>query len=559
MNTLPGQTRGTGTRCSTSRPSTPLQCPSACISNRSRRSLVVCGARRRSGRSKKSEEDPGFTVDTLNPIQLGREARRVFDDVWDQFTKLASPTRSFSLDEFLDSEQEAPQASYTSVLVVGATGRVGRVVVRKLLLRGYKVKAMVRKRDVSFQERLQGLPAAIEFVEGDLGDAAACQEAVKGVDKIIFCAAARTTLRADLLRVEDRGVANLSSAFQDEMDRRAKKKKLKSSTRAKREIADFRRAYHQERWDITYCGLPGGDRAGEPMINTSAAVINDNNNLEFAGILCNRGALAEVGAELEERLPKGDSRVVDTEGLTLRVLGDGNVYSLVLRTVDSHRYAARFPTRPMGYSHVRLPYSTFRPETPGAAATIDPAQVRHVAIRFEQRRAASARGARSIQELDPRTQQQQGFRLEVDWIKALPGGTEPDFVMISAASTARQGMDDDAQAKLLALKRKGEENLRLSGLGYTIIRPGQLQDEPGGYKALVFDQGDRIQQGISFADVADICVRALHDPAARNKTFEVAAEYQPEGGEGGYELVAQVPDARNNYLGPALANLQKNT
>ena len=143
--------------------------------------------------------------------------------------------------------------------------------------------------------------------------------------QVIFCAAARTTLRADLLRVEDRGVATLAQAFQvshpsrteplhnpstlacalpprdqqnpplyihsltrsapaqDEMDRRSKKKKLKSSTRSKREIADFRRTYHQERWDITYCGLPVGDRSAEPAINTSAAVINDNNNLEFAG------------------------------------------------------------------------------------------------------------------------------------------------------------------------------------------------------------------------------------------------------------------------------------
>ena len=34
-------------------------------------------------------------------------------------------------------------------------------------------------------------------------------------------------------------------------------------------------------------------------------------------------------------------------------------------------------------------------------------------------------------------------------------------------------------------------------------------------------QGERITQGISCADVADVCLKALHDPAARNKTFEV--------------------------------------
>ena len=38
-------------------------------------------------------------------------------------------------------EFESPDAASTTVLVAGATGRVGRVLVRKLLLRGYKVGA----------------------------------------------------------------------------------------------------------------------------------------------------------------------------------------------------------------------------------------------------------------------------------------------------------------------------------------------------------------------------------------------------------------------------------
>jgi hypothetical protein len=44
-----------------------------------------------------------------------------------------------------------------------------------------------------------------------------------------------------------------------------------------------------------------------------------------------------------------------------------------------------------------------------------------------------------------------------------------------------------------------------------------LQDEPGGYKALVFDQGDRVGQSVSAADVADICLRALHESEVRAK------------------------------------------
>ena len=72
-------------------------------------------------------------------------------------------------------------------------------------------------------------------------------------------------------------------------------------------------------------------------------------------------------------------------------------------------------------------------------------------------------------------------------------------------------------------------------------------------------QGERITQGISCADVADVCLKALHDPEACNKSFEVCYEYTPASGLEMYELVAHLPDKANNYLGPALAGLERNT
>lgn len=51
-------------------------------------------------------------------------------------------------------------------------------------------------------------------------------------------------------------------------------------------------------------------------------------------------------------------------------------------------------------------------------------------------------------------------------------GTEPDFVLVSCAGRSRPGMDPADLRKVVEAKRRGEENLRLSGLGYTIIRPG---------------------------------------------------------------------------------------
>jgi uncharacterized protein YbjT (DUF2867 family) len=87
--------------------------------------------------------------------------------------------------------------------------------------------------------------------------------------------------------------------------------------------------------------------------------------------------------------------------------------------------------------------------------------------------------------------------------------------LLSCAGAPRADVLPEDLQRILAAKRKGEEQLRSSGLGYSVIRPGPLVDEPGGYKALVFDQGDRVTQSVSFADVADICLRALHEPEVR--------------------------------------------
>ena len=75
----------------------------------------------------------------------------------------------------------------------------------------------------------------------------------------------------------------------------------------------------------------------------------------------------------------------------------------------------------------------------------------------------------------------------------------------------------------------------------------------------MFDQGDRIGQSVSAADVADICLRALHEAEARNKTFDVCYEFQSDEGLQLYELVASIPSKGGNYLAEALSTLQRNT
>jgi uncharacterized protein YbjT (DUF2867 family) len=83
---------------------------------------------------------------------------------------------------------------------------------------------------------------------------------------------------------------------------------------------------------------------------------------------------------------------------------------------------------------------------------------------------------------------------------------------------------------LMDAKYAGESALRVSGLAYTIVRPGRLADgAPGG--AIEAAQGDSGAAGlVTRAGVAAVCVAALRDPAARGVTLELL---EARGGEGG--------------------------
>lgn len=89
-----------------------------------------------------------LSLEDVNPVGLGRRSRQFLDDVWRRLLDLGQLARPLPVDE---DEEEAliqgpncefaiPAAQFTKVLVVGPTGRVGRVIVRKLLLRGYSVR-----------------------------------------------------------------------------------------------------------------------------------------------------------------------------------------------------------------------------------------------------------------------------------------------------------------------------------------------------------------------------------------------------------------------------------
>jgi NAD(P)H-binding len=54
-----------------------------------------------------------------------------------------------------------------------------------------------------------------------------------------------------------------------------------------------------------------------------------------------------------------------------------------------------------------------------------------------------------------------------------------------------------------------------------IVRPSWLTDDPGGQRAIRFEQGDTGEGEISRGDVATVVVAALGSARARGKTFEI--------------------------------------
>lgn len=105
------------------------------------------------------------------------------------------------------------------------------------------------------------------------------------------------------------------------------------------------------------------------------------NRMCFSGTMFNRGSMAQAGMEL----PGGKGVLAETEGLTLRVGGDGNQYSCAVTTSSGATFVQRF-FAPQGFSDVRLPWGFFRAQGDAQeGARLDPTDITRIAVRFEPR------------------------------------------------------------------------------------------------------------------------------------------------------------------------------
>lgn len=108
------------------------------------------------------------------------------------------------------------------------------------------------------------------------------------------------------------------------------------------------------------------------------------------------------------------------------------------------------------------------------------------------------------------------------------GGTDENHMLNSIGN-----------GNILIWKRKAEQYLVNSGIDYTLIHAGGLQDQPGGRRELLVGDNDELLKhppegvptSLPRADVAELVLQALQEPAARNKGFDVISK--PEAASAG--------------------------
>lgn len=135
----------------------------------------------------------------------------------------------------------------------------------------------------------------------------------------------------------------------------------------------------------------------------------------------------------------------------------------------------------------------------------------------------SATGARpSLDPTGPFKVDYEGTKNLVD--AAQESGIE-HFVMVSSLCVSKFFHPLNLFFLILYWKKQAEAYLQASGLTYTIVRPGGLKNDDQDHRPLVMAPADTLFEGnIPRLKVAEVCVEALYQAAARNKIVEIVAQ-----------------------------------
>ena len=135
----------------------------------------------------------------------------------------------------------------------------------------------------------------------------------------------------------------------------------------------------------------------------------------------------------------------------------------------------------------------------------------------------SATGARPS--FDPSGPYKVDYEGTKNLVDAAKQGSIEHFVMVSSLCVSKFFHPLNLFFLILYWKKQAEEYLQASGLTYTIVRPGGLKSDDQDDRPLVMAPADTLFEGnVPRLKVAETCVEALFQPAARDKVVEIIAE-----------------------------------
>lgn len=425
------------------------------------------------------------------------------------------------------------------ILVVGATGGVGKRVIKLLIDSGETVRVLVRDEGRARQlfTTLFGgnLPNRLEFFGGDLTIPASLTPGLMAnVTAVICCSGTKVQpVEGDTPRrekyyqglkfylpevvdvpeqVEYAGIKNLLAVVKEHIQPKD------------RELINFRqRNSPQLDWYSVDDGVMGGVSASQWRLTDDRAL--------FTGEVstANNGGFASVRSPNFQ--PPLD--LSNAEGIQLRIQGDGKRYKFIARSEtqwDGLSYCYSFDTFNNRPQTVCIPFDqlipVFRAKTvpekgPFNTRQVSAFQLMHSKFEYDGN-------------LNPSFSPGM-FGLEIETIKTYSNHLTPQFIHVSSAGVTRPGrpglnLEEEPPAVrmneqlggILTWKLKGEDAIRASGLTYTIIRPCALTESEN-QEMLNFAQGDNIRGQVSRMAIAKLCVDSLKLAEAGGKTFEVNA------------------------------------
>ncbi len=440
------------------------------------------------------------------------------------------------LQRLFSGRETTPKASQSRgetmgvILVAGATGGVGKRVVRRLVERNYRVRALVR----DAQKAREMLGDKVELYEADITiPETLTSDLMNGISAVICCTGVRVQpVEGDTPNREKyyQGIKFYMPEVVDSpevVDYQGIKNLVQAGAQhlkpGKRLLFDFQNPSKdvKETWGAVDDVVMGG------VSESSLRLIN--NAALFAGIVstANSGGFASV----RTRNFDPPLNLSEYEGIELRVKGDGQRYKFILRSEakwDGISYCYSFDTEKDQWMDVRIPFAdlipVFRAKTLKDAPAFESSHIYALQLMLSKFEYDGA--------LNPNFTPG-GFALQVETINAYDGSAKPQFIMISSAGVTRPGRPginleeeppavrmNDQLGGILTWKLRGEDAVRESGVPYVIIRPCALTEESGD-KALVFDQGDNMRGKVSREDIAELCIQLLEQSSACNVTFEV--------------------------------------